>query len=198
MPMQGGKKACQDAMDLRLRELSRSDLPRINHGRNQPEAVESLESPLRYVDSEVDTAWFDNYMANRGSNVRLVVWDVAAGDLLGIVYLLNINWINRHGELSIWIPDVRHRGRGIGAFAMDGMLRHAFEGLNLNRVWLRVLAGNLAAIALYGKFGFVQEGIHRGAQFKNGAYRDKRRWPYWLPHIACAKHNNGNVPLDVL
>lgn len=159
-------------MAFRLRELSRADLAEINRWRNEPEAVDRLGSPFRYVDSEVDSAWFNNYLSSRASNVRLAVCDKESAELLGLVYLLNIDACSRHGELSIWIPDARHRGRGIGSFAMQGMLRHAFHNMNLHRVWLRVLAGNETAIALYRKFGFREEGVHREAVFKDGRYQD--------------------------
>lgn len=159
-------------MAFRLRELSRVDLAEINRWRNEPCAVDRLGSPFRYVDGEVDSAWFNSYLSSRASNVRLAVCDDASGQLLGLVYLLNIDLCSRNGELSIWIPDARHRGRGIGSFAMQGMLRHAFQDLNLHRVWLRVLAGNETAIALYRKFGFREEGVHREAVFKDGRYQD--------------------------
>jgi len=159
-------------MALRLRELSRDDLATITGWRNQPEAVERLGSPFRYVDGEVDAAWFNGYLASRASNVRLVAYDDESDELLCLVYLLNIDPCSRHGELSIWIPEARHRGCGIGSFAMHGMLCHAFKDLNLHRVWLRALASNEAAIALYLKFGFRHEGVHRESVFKDGIYQD--------------------------
>jgi len=171
-------------MALCLRELSRVDLSDITRWRNQPEAVGQLGSPFRYIDGEVDTAWFNSYISNRASNVRLAVCDAESAELLGLIYLLNIEWLSRHAELSIWIPEVRHRGRGVGSFAMLGMLRHAFHDLNLHRVWLRVLARNDAAIALYRKFHFRQEGVHRDAVFKDGSYQDMLQMAILAPEFS--------------
>jgi ribosomal protein S18 acetylase RimI-like enzyme len=55
-----------------------------------------------------------------------------------------------------------YRGQGIG----EALMRHALEKakrLGLTRVQLHVREHNQAAIALYKKFGFVVEGLHRNA-----------------------------------
>lgn len=176
-------------MAFRMRELSRADLAEINRWRNEPDAVDRLGSPFRYVDSEVDSGWFNDYLSSRGSNVRLAVCDGESKALLGLVYLLNIDACSRYGELSIWIPDARHRGRGIGSFAMQGMLRHAFDDMNLHRVWLRALASNETAIALYRKFGFREEGVLREAVFKDGRYQDMLQMSILAPEYRAREAN---------
>jgi RimJ/RimL family protein N-acetyltransferase len=52
------------------------------------------------------------------------------------------------------------------------LLRHGFETLNLNRIFLRVYSHNPRAIHVYQKVGFVEEGILRQAHFHNGDYKD--------------------------
>ncbi|MCL4823963.1 MAG: GNAT family N-acetyltransferase, partial [Anaerolineales bacterium] len=56
--------------------------------------------------------------------------------------------------------------------ALNLLLRHGFETLNLNRVFLRVYADNLRAVRSYQKAGFVHEGTMREAVFKRGKYGD--------------------------
>ena len=58
----------------------------------------------------------------------------------------------------------------MGTFAVTAMLKHAFFNLNLRRVELGVLENNAAARHLYEKVGFVQEGVKREANYKNGKY----------------------------
>ena len=43
---------------------------------------------------------------------------------------------------------------------------------NIGRVELQVYTDNLAAIALYKKFGFILEGTHRQYAIRNGAFVD--------------------------
>ena len=52
------------------------------------------------------------------------------------------------------------------------LISHVFEGLNLRRIYFRVLADNHRAIGLYKKFGFVVEGTLKAHVFKEGQYKD--------------------------
>jgi RimJ/RimL family protein N-acetyltransferase len=53
------------------------------------------------------------------------------------------------------IPEVR--GKGVGTLLMTRVLEHA-KVFGLQKVELNVYSDNLAAVALYKKFGFEQEG----------------------------------------
>jgi putative acetyltransferase len=55
---------------------------------------------------------------------------------------------------------------------MEAALDLADNWLNLTRVELTVFTGNVAAVALYEKFGFEIEGTHRRYAFRNGEYVD--------------------------
>lgn len=46
----------------KLRELERKDLEQINKWRNDPELIELLGAPYRFINLEVDTKWYENYM----------------------------------------------------------------------------------------------------------------------------------------
>jgi RimJ/RimL family protein N-acetyltransferase len=52
------------------------------------------------------------------------------------------------------------------------LLRHGFDTLNLNRIFLRVDADNLGGIRAYEKAGFIHEARLRQADFREGKYRD--------------------------
>jgi len=52
------------------------------------------------------------------------------------------------------------------------MLKHGFENLNLNRIFLMVFADNARAIKAYESAGFTREGILRQGIYKNGHYQD--------------------------
>lgn len=155
-----------------VRELAPADIAELNGWRNQPELIASLVAPFRYVALPVDQAWFDDYMKNRATAVRLAICETRSAQLVGAAYLTGIDWVSRSGELGVWIGKARHRGKGAGEFACRSVLRHAFRDLNLHRVYLSVVDGNSAAHSLYLKLGFVEEGRARAAAFKMGAYTD--------------------------
>ena len=157
----------------KLREITREDLKEINAWRNDPALIAYLGAPYRFINEEVDNNWYDNYMRSRNNSVRCAIVDEKEPDaILGIVSLLEINNVNRSGQLHIMIGKNENRGKGIGKFAVNEMLRHAFNNLNLHRVELSVLANNEVAICLYKKCGFTIEGKKRESNYKNGIYLD--------------------------
>lgn len=156
----------------RLRELVRDDVRIINEWRNDPELVACLGAPYRYINTDVDYAWYEAYMKNRSTAVRCAIIDESTNELIGLVSLVAIDHLNQSGEFHILIGKGKDQGKGAGSFATKEMLKHAFLNLNLHRVELTVLASNKIAIRLYEKIGFKCEGTKRKAKFKNGAFVD--------------------------
>lgn len=157
----------------KLRELRKEDMIKINEWRNDSELINHLGAPFRYINLEVDNIWYDNYMQNRNTNIRCaIVEDTDENSILGLVSLININFINCMAEFHIMIGDLRNRGKGIGYFSTTEILNHAFNNLNLNRIELSVLENNTSAFKLYEKVGFKTEGVKRQSTYKNGEFVD--------------------------
>lgn len=157
---------------MRLRELRRSDLIELNAWRNDREIVAGLGSHFAFIGPEVDDAWFNAYLSSRQSNVRLAIVEDQPEILIGCIYLLDISWITRSGELALMIGRKDYWGRGIGSSATTAMLDHAFLDLGLHRVWLRVNVDNAPAKRVYARAGFRVEGTLREACFKEGRFVD--------------------------
>ena len=64
------------------------------------------------------------------------------------------------------------QGQGVGAALMQACVDLADNWLNLERLELEVYADNEAAIGLYQRFGFEQEGMMRKYAFREGEYVD--------------------------
>ena len=155
-----------------LRELEKSDLIIINKWRNNPEIMSSLGSPFRFINLTVDEIWFEKYMSNRANEVRCAIVKKGENLILGLVSLVAIDYMNQSAQFHILIGDSQNHRKGIGTFAVNAMLHHAFYNMNLQRIELLVLEDNLPAQHLYNKTGFVREGLKRQARFKNGKYSD--------------------------
>ena len=56
--------------------------------------------------------------------------------------------------------------------AVRALIRHAFEVWNLNRVEIRVAAGNHRSAAIPQRLGFVAEGTLREAERHADGYKD--------------------------
>lgn len=157
---------------FKLRELERKDICIINSWRNDPELIELLGAPFRYINSEVDSKWFDSYISNRNTTIRCAVTEDDNDKIIGLVSLTDIDHLNQSATLHIMIGDKAARGKGAGTFAVKKMIDHAFRNINLHRIELSVLNYNLAAIHVYEKCGFIREGVKRQAVYKNGTFTD--------------------------
>lgn len=82
-----------------------------------------------------------------------------------------IDGLHRHTEIQVIIhPD--HQGHGYAQSAIKAGIEYAFKVLNMHKVYLYVDVDNAAAIHIYKKVGFTQEGVLRGHFFAEGKYHD--------------------------
>ena len=100
---------------------------------------------------------------------RFFIIDVR-GEPVGTISLSNIDFINGRAEYGRFCIASRHRGKGYGRAAMQGLLAYAFGKLNLHRIWGDVLESNEEAIKLNIGLGFKQEGIFRDHVRKSDLY----------------------------
>lgn len=156
---------------FKLREICSEDISIINSWRNNKELVDKLGATYRYVNEDIDDLWYQNYLKNRNNNIRCAILN-EEDNIIGVIYLLDIDYLNRNGVLHIMIGNQVSRNNGAGTFAVKEILNHAFNNYNLNRVELEVLSTNEFAQNFYKKLGFVSEGIKRKCIYKNGNYID--------------------------
>ena len=171
----------------RLRELERKDLLTINKWRNDPELIKYLGAPYRFINISVDEKWFDSYMSSRNNTVRCAVVDENDDEILGLITLASVDYMNQSAELHIMIGNSENRNKGIGTFAVNEMLKHAFNNMNLHRVELTVLETNARAIHLYEKMGFVYEGTKRYSKYKNGEFVSMRIYAVLREEFNCSE-----------
>lgn len=158
---------------VRLRAVERSDLPKFHEWLNDPEVTEGLSMYLPFSMSE-EERWFDKVMQAQPDQrpLAIEIKDGQTWQLAGNAGLFNLEWNNRSAEFGIFIGDKSRWDKGYGTEALDLILRHGFDTLNLNRIYLRVYASNARARRSYEKAGFVPEGIMREAAFHHGKYGD--------------------------
>ncbi|MGR6432256.1 GNAT family N-acetyltransferase [Rhizobium sp. PAMB 3174] len=74
-------------------------------------------------------------------------------------------------RIGMGLHDDYHR-RGIGSALLAAIIDAADNWHDIRRLELEVFADNKAAIGLYRKFGFQEEGLLRGYAYRNGTYAD--------------------------
>ena len=81
------------------------------------------------------------------------------GDVVGVIGGENVDRESGKLEMRKLVGDDRHRGKGIGKRATFLFLHHAFDRLEMNKVYLHTSNINIRNINLNSRFGFQVEGI---------------------------------------
>jgi RimJ/RimL family protein N-acetyltransferase len=158
-----------------LRALERADLPQLLAWRNAPQ-LRRFFRERHELAMEDQLAWFQRVSEQRGrprDTLMLAIESLAEHELIGACGLCYIDWVSATAEVSLYI------GAGLayaeGAFALDAgrtLIDHAFDELNLRRLWVEVYAFDMAKRALLETLGFMLEGVLREHRFHAGAYHD--------------------------
>lgn len=111
---------------------------------------------------------------NDHSERRFIIEVLDPHEIVGMVELLEIDYIHRIAEFDILI-DIDHQGQGYAQAATFLGLKYAFDILNLHKMYLIVERSNEKARHIYEKFGFEVEGELKEEIFVNGEYRNVYR-----------------------
>jgi len=154
-----------------LRALNVVDSPKILEWVNNPQ-LRYLTGTIYPVSDIEHETWFKNRVVEK-TNKMFGVQDKIDDQLIGIVGLKNIDFINRNAEMYIYIGEESYLGKGLGTEAASLITKFAFDELNLHRIYLMVFSYNHRAIRSYEKVGFIKEGVMKDSVFKSGIYHDK-------------------------
>jgi RimJ/RimL family protein N-acetyltransferase len=157
---------------LFLRPLKPSDIQYTLKWHNNSVLYQSLIGAFNYVSIEAEEIWLKQRMKYDRNNHSLIICLFPNEEPIGIINLREIDWTSRYANLGIFIGEPDLHGKGYGTLAVNEMLKFAFSELGLNRVELKVLADNKAAICAYQKCGFKVEGTLRKRVFKAGIFKD--------------------------
>ncbi len=116
-----------------------------------------------------------NYLEkeNRSQDIFLGIFDIKKDTHIGNIKLSSINWIHRTAELGILIGEKAYWGQGFGGESVSLLVNHAFQTLNLRKIYLGVYENHQAAINSYKNQGFEIEGILKDHYFYKGKYVGK-------------------------
>lgn len=165
-----------------LRPLEPSDLERTLKWHNDPKLYENLEGTFRPVSRQAEAEWLQRVSGWAADALNWAICVTENGQHIGNIYLKNIDWVSRHGELHIFLGEEAQRGKGYGAAAVRLLVGYATGQLGLRRIHLQVLSDNIRAIRVYEKCGFVKEGLLKEHVFKQGAFKDLVLMAFSAPH----------------
>lgn len=127
----------------------------------------------KYPYSEKEqTEWFENYKKDRSKLIFIAL--LKRGHMpIGQIGFNRIDWENRNGEMHIFVGEEAYRGKGHAREMLNLFLDIAFDGLNLNKVWLKVNDDNTRAMTFYDKMGFIREGLLMRHELHQGQFLNK-------------------------
>jgi len=155
-----------------LRPIELDDVERLHRWHNDPGLYDHLGSSYWPVSRAAVEDWVRQKQTLSRQEVNLAICATDSAEHLGNIYLRNLDWVTRHGELHLFIGEAGQRSQGYGQAAVRLLVEHAFGRLGLQRLYLFVLEENRAAVHVYEKCGFRVEGRLRRHAFKRGAFRD--------------------------
>ena len=153
-----------------LRPLERADVPVLQGWINDQDVIRNLLN-FRPMNREAEEEFVDKI--TRDPELLVLGIALRADDrLIGDVALHRIQSRDRQAGFGILIGEKAEWSKGYGTEATRLIVRYAFDALNLNRVWLHVLANNQRGQRAYEKVGFKVEGVLRQSAFREGRYLD--------------------------
>lgn len=126
------------------------------------------------ISAAAERAFYEQAERDRG-RAAAHHFEIHASDdmrLLGQCSLMNIDLIDRHGELGIFIGEPTEHRKGFGSDALIALLRFAFHTIGLRTARIRAVTGNERAITLYRSIGFSVAGLFREARYVRGRFHD--------------------------
>jgi RimJ/RimL family protein N-acetyltransferase len=153
-----------------LRAMERADAPTFISYISDPEIRRFLRA-YRPIGLAEEEAFIDQATRDKDGLALAIV--LRQDDrVIGMTGLNQMDYRNRHCAFGITIGDTSEWGKGHGTEATRLVVGHAFETLNLNRVWLHVYEYNPRGMRAYEKVGFRREGVLRQDTYRDGRYWD--------------------------
>jgi RimJ/RimL family protein N-acetyltransferase len=175
---------------VRLRPLDRCHLEATRSWANDQELARLLDRAWPVTDVEHER-WFAALPSNPDCSFHAVE-TVPDGRHVGNVWLHGIDWRHRKAEVRIVLGDRSGTGRGLGPEALQLICRHAFERLNLHKVYAYVLDFNPPARRAFEKAGFTVEGVLREDRWAGDRYCDV----YLLARLRSAESRVAQTDAD--
>lgn len=133
----------------------------------------AFNSHFAYPKSEEGLKQFIQQLANTSDYIVWAIYDRADCVHVGNIGLRIFNRIDNNAELSFLLGEKSYWGRGYGFEAGQMIIGHAFNVLNLQRIYCGCAANNIPMQKLASKLGFIQEGVRRKNLYLWGKYEDE-------------------------
>jgi ribosomal-protein-serine acetyltransferase len=123
-----------------------------------------------FTEERSDTEEFVNYQISM-KYIHLTYVIYFDNEFAGLIGLKDIDNINNKTEIGYWLSE-HFQGRGIITKSCRALIKYAFEDLYMNRIQIRVAAGNEKSIRVAKRLNFTEEGVERAGERHGDVYFD--------------------------
>ena len=157
-----------------FRALNKGDIPVWFDWFNDPIITENMNKGA-FPNTGVAQEEYLSYLSRSNNDVQLAIILKENDSLIGVVGVHKLDWIHRHGDLSILIGDRTCWRKGIATEAISLIVQHAFGKLNLYKLTAGMWSSNVSCKTCFEKNGFVLEGTVRKQFYHKNSYVDEYR-----------------------
>ena len=163
---------------LILKPHTQSNLEWLNATFNDPgeDYFNSDDPPKKQPETLEETQKILDRILNRAPDDGIIDFAIHKRDtdeLIGAGMIAHINPHNRRCDLGISLGWNRNNwGKGYASEALQAVIAHCFNELELNRIGVEVYEFNEHSIRMVERNGFRREGVLRGYVFKDGVFKD--------------------------
>lgn len=126
----------------------------------------------RFVNTEEKTREYIQSINSSKNNLVLAICSKEDDKHIGNVSIQNINYIDSNAEFAIIMGEKDYHGKGLAYEASKLIIDHAFNSLNLHRIYCGTSEKNISMQKLATKLNMKKEGVLKEAIFKEGSYLD--------------------------
>lgn len=157
---------------VRLRAVEATDIDDVMKWMNNEDVTKYLSQVGQVTSRESEQSYLSQVSHGNDQTNKVFTIETLRGEYLGQASMADIDYVNRHAELSLVIGRTDLHGQGYGSDSLRVLLRIAFSVLNLRKVYLRVISGNQGAIRVYQKCGFREAVRFHHHCFIHGQWHD--------------------------
>lgn len=117
-------------------------------------------------------SWVLAEQLNQGGCWKIL--EKGSNSLTGFI-MLDVNLKNRSATVSYWLLK-KYSGKGYMTESLKLLSLYTFSTLKLNRLELFASVENAKSAAVASRCGFLEEGVCRDFELKNGIFVDHRRF----------------------
>jgi RimJ/RimL family protein N-acetyltransferase len=140
-----------------LRPFCRADVPTWTQWFNDPEVTRFLNKGAFPNTEELQSGFFERISRSQ-YDAQFAIVHRSDQHLIGIVGIHEINWIHRHGKVSVVIGNRAYWEKGVATEAIRLVTHHGFTKLALNKLFAGVWKVNLGCQKAFEKNRYRVEG----------------------------------------